>query len=452
MPTRDVSHPRPSLSCNVFPAVTAKFDRISLFLCWALLALIALAVPTLGWLDLPKPPPAPVDVNASYDDEFLLAYPAKYTYGLYKLSPETFGRNAGLLRSLERNANAEPAREPARVIAGIVKADVEGAPAGAAWFREDDTNYGRWFYYRYQYGRKLSPRVVRAFGYFGELAETTGQPDASPARASLISEATRFAVVLLAFICAILLAGVVGTGLLITAVVLLSSGTLRCRLPPTLAPTAPHLQAFSLYLLLLLAPEYVLALAGHAWTLWPLLGLAAGGFAVALAWALFRIPFQTLRQNCGLHLGRGPLVEIGAGAVGYLACLPLLALGLATSMLLGKLTGHPFSHPLFASVQDRVVPTAFAAVVLAPVTEEFMFRGLLLSHLRARLGPFLAAALSALLFASIHPQGLVGIPAIFCMGLSFALIRQWRASLIPSIAAHALNNGAITYVYFLLMT
>ncbi|MGN6728054.1 MAG: CPBP family glutamic-type intramembrane protease [Tepidisphaeraceae bacterium] len=56
-----------------------------------------------------------------------------------------------------------------------------------------------------------------------------------------------------------------------------------------------------------------------------------------------------------------------------------------------------------------------------------------------------------MIFASIHPQGWAAIPALASIGLVLALIRQWRGSLVPSMVAHALHNGALLGVVLLVL-
>jgi membrane protease YdiL (CAAX protease family) len=54
-----------------------------------------------------------------------------------------------------------------------------------------------------------------------------------------------------------------------------------------------------------------------------------------------------------------------------------------------------------------------------------------------------AALLVALIFAVIHPQGLAAVPVLGALAVSFALIREWRGSLVGPMVAHALNNGTV---------
>ena len=57
--------------------------------------------------------------------------------------------------------------------------------------------------------------------------------------------------------------------------------------------------------------------------------------------------------------------------------------------------------------------------------------------------PLLVLLLVAFVFAVVHPQGLVAVPVLGALAVGFALTREWRDSLIPSMVAHALNNGLV---------
>lgn len=83
-----------------------------------------------------------------------------------------------------------------------------------------------------------------------------------------------------------------------------------------------------------------------------------------------------------------------------------------------------------------------AGAVLAPVAEEFLFRGLLYRYLRARRTVLFATIASALLFALSHFV-LVLIPFYIVFGIAEALVAERYKSLYPAIALHALNNGAL---------
>ncbi len=59
---------------------------------------------------------------------------------------------------------------------------------------------------------------------------------------------------------------------------------------------------------------------------------------------------------------------------------------------------------------------AFAVVVMAPLAEEFFFRGILLRSIQRRLGPTPAILISGLVFAAVHLQPLQ-FPGLLVVGL-----------------------------------
>ena len=89
------------------------------------------------------------------------------------------------------------------------------------------------------------------------------------------------------------------------------------------------------------------------------------------------------------------------------------------------------------------------AAVLAPLLEETLFRGALHRYLRGRLGFFLSALITGVIFAGLHPQGWLAIPALGSIGIGFSLLREWRDSLIAPTVAHAINNGLLITVVWL---
>jgi len=87
-----------------------------------------------------------------------------------------------------------------------------------------------------------------------------------------------------------------------------------------------------------------------------------------------------------------------------------------------------------------VALTGFAVVVLAPLAEEFVFRGVLYTGLRRSFGPVLAAVASAAVFSAIH-QSAYGAVALFGLGFGMALLYERSGSLASPIAVHAAFNA-----------
>ena len=86
-------------------------------------------------------------------------------------------------------------------------------------------------------------------------------------------------------------------------------------------------------------------------------------------------------------------------------------------------------------------------IAVAPVAEEFFFRGFFYGALRTRFGVVLAAVIDGLLFGAIHYQGWDGgeglllLPPLMTLGFIFCLLYEQTGSLYPPIALHAFNNA-----------
>lgn len=99
-----------------------------------------------------------------------------------------------------------------------------------------------------------------------------------------------------------------------------------------------------------------------------------------------------------------------------------------------------------------------AAVVLGPVTEELMYRGVLLKALETR-GKVFALVLSSLVFAAVHLTGLdtdqlwlsaaVFLPPLFILGLILAWVTQRTGRLGPAIFLHSGWNLLSAFVLLL---
>jgi hypothetical protein len=84
----------------------------------------------------------------------------------------------------------------------------------------------------------------------------------------------------------------------------------------------------------------------------------------------------------------------------------------------------------------------FAVVAVAPVTEELIFRGFLVSGLRpTRLGASGAVLVSSLAWAAIHGQyDLYGMATIFALGVLLGTARVKTGSVLVPIALHSFSN------------
>lgn len=81
--------------------------------------------------------------------------------------------------------------------------------------------------------------------------------------------------------------------------------------------------------------------------------------------------------------------------------------------------------------------------VIAPICEEFLFRGFMFTALRNWKGTLPAALITGLLFGVVHAQSAPALDLVPLAALGFGLCLLYRrtGSLYPGIAAHSLNNS-----------
>jgi len=123
-------------------------------------------------------------------------------------------------------------------------------------------------------------------------------------------------------------------------------------------------------------------------------------------------------------LGVGALTSEGSNL--FQAVFPKPAWITRTFPQLNDLASNPISGPLIL-------------VVVAPLTEELICRGLILRGLLARISPWRAIVVSALLFALVHLNPWQFVTA-FVIGLVFGWVYFRTGSLLLCMAGHALHN------------
>jgi membrane protease YdiL (CAAX protease family) len=198
---------------------------------------------------------------------------------------------------------------------------------------------------------------------------------------------------------------------------------------------------------LVVTTQAIRAVVGGASLGGSLLGLVAAGgmlLAVAAGWR-------------GRLLRRGALViePVAAPAlptvvrgVGYIAAGMLrVGIVLAAVVPLLHLTQPDPGGELRELASRGLGPAgtallAFAAVILAPIGEETLFRGVLLPWLRRFLSPDAAAWASAFVFAVAHLRYGPYVLVVVVYGLALAWARMRTGRLRAPIALHVLINAA----------
>jgi len=95
-----------------------------------------------------------------------------------------------------------------------------------------------------------------------------------------------------------------------------------------------------------------------------------------------------------------------------------------------------------------VVLLAFAAVIIAPICEEIVFRGYLYPVAKKFTGPWIAGVCSALVFSAVHGSMSALLP-LFLLGLVLVALYEYTGSIWAPIAVHFLFNGATVAVQML---
>jgi len=306
-------------------------------------------------------------------------------------------------------------------------------------------------------------RIRDGMGWFGTLLLTHDAPADDPDRRALVADAWTAAAAMFGVFAlggAGVLAGIV---LGIVAAVRLRSGGLRPRFVPPGDDGDWYLRAFGIYVGSFLLLQILPLLIDAAWVSTVAFGGVVAASALGAAWPVLRgVPAARAIRDLGLHRGEGVVREIACGAVGYVAILPIFAGGFLTTLALmgvrsalagdGEPTG-PISHPIVPMMAEGGLGVRlfvlFLAAAFAPFFEETLFRGALYGGLRRRLGPAASALATGVLFAAIHPQGWVAVPALAALAFGFALLREWRGSLIAPMVGHALHNGTLVAVMWL---
>jgi membrane protease YdiL (CAAX protease family) len=317
-------------------------------------------------------------------------------------------------------------------------------------------------------------RLIKSLGWFGELALTpSGTADAAARKAVLAPARQTFIAVLGAFIAGATLGGL-GFIALIVMFVLALLKYVRSGIAPAGAHHGIYAETFALWLVVFFILQLGAEVMGMLLPELVMLAVMIGFFLslLVLGWPILRgIPWAQVRADIGWTAGRtrsagSPLLEglIGLGC--YAMTLPILAIGLLITLLLMAVSqmlagaqpvfapaGGP-AHPIIAELGGGnvlvIVQILLLGCIAAPIVEETMFRGVLYRHLRGAsaasgvvVSTVLSTAVTGFIFAAIHPQGWVAIPALMGLATGFALAREWRGTLIPSIVMHGLSNGLV---------
>lgn len=165
--------------------------------------------------------------------------------------------------------------------------------------------------------------------------------------------------------------------------------------------------------------------------------LFGNGVVLGLVWA-----FAKWRRIDGFHL-----FERQPRLTWLIFAFPLLLLAEAVAARHSPIPSDPVMDALLT--EWTAWQLVVAIVIVAPIVEEYVFRGVALVWLRRHVSEFPAAILTAIGWAALHCQyDLFWMSAIAAVGILLAYLRLAGAPLRLTIALHAANNAIALLLYF----
>jgi len=315
----------------------------------------------------------------------------------------------------------------------------------------------------------LREGLIARHGWFAKLALSRGLDDAAAERAPLVEGGLRVGTIVALLVLILLTVVLAGVGSLATLVILLATGRITRRFVPPLPGGSAFLEVLPVFaggflIIKLVMPLLIVAPDGTV----PEWGLKAQLvvqwlLVPACLWPLVRgSTWGDFRHRIGWHRGEGWLKEIALGLFGYFAMLPALGVVfLVTVRLVNAVKGPgtdgepPVENPIIEIMAHagtlEMVMFFLLATCWAPFVEETVFRGGFFGHLRARLSLLGAAGVSAVAFGVMHGYEYLMLGPVILLGFTFAMIREWRGTIVGCMAAHFGHNAATLTLLTLLL-
>ncbi len=302
-------------------------------------------------------------------------------------------------------------------------------------------------------------------GYYADLALTRGKTSSDPARAALEGGGWLLVAVFSFIVIAALVAFFGAIAGLVVLIITLAKGGPQWRMVRPTSPGTIYLESFCVFMiafaLLHIGSPFIFGMLGAQpaasgssdWTMTAKLGLQLS-LALTIFWPLVRgVTWDRWKRDMGWHADGGIMREIFAGSIGYFAMLPFLFVAiliLMVYMFASKMINpdaQPPANPIAQVIDSanavQLVLLFTLMTVWAPIVEEHFFRGFLYRHLRTRWSIGAGAVVSGLFFGLMHGYGGVMLLPVITIGIGFAVIREWRGSIIPTVWGHFVHNFTI---------
>lgn len=185
-------------------------------------------------------------------------------------------------------------------------------------------------------------------------------------------------------------------------------------------------------------------------------GILFHGVALLIIWGFIRRRNGSWDGAFGLNW-RGFKPSLSQGLASYIGIIPIVLVVSLLCQLFLYASGYPVTLQdvvtIFLEPQSgwSLFFLLLLAVVVAPLVEEALFRGILLPVLMKKMGLGTAIVASSLFFAGIH-QHLPSMAPLFILAVVLAMLYIHSGSLWASIVLHAVFNGVSVCILLLTST
>ncbi|MFC1453709.1 lysostaphin resistance A-like protein [Verrucomicrobiota bacterium] len=184
-------------------------------------------------------------------------------------------------------------------------------------------------------------------------------------------------------------------------------------------------------------------------------GVLFHGVALLIIWVFIRRRHSSWHEAFGLEFA-GLKRAAGQGVMGYIGIIPIIVVTSILCQVFFYAAGYPVTLQdvvtIFLEPQSgwSLFFLLLLAVVVAPLVEEVLFRGILLPVLMKKMGAGTAVVASSLIFAGIH-QHLPSFAPLFILAVVLSMLYIYSGSLWTPIVLHAVFNGVSICILLLML-
>jgi membrane protease YdiL (CAAX protease family) len=168
------------------------------------------------------------------------------------------------------------------------------------------------------------------------------------------------------------------------------------------------------------------------------------GAQIATALGFLAVPILIAIQH-GASTAAVVLSRLGARRFGLGKALKWMGAAIVAYLVFSavyvSIVGQPHQEDIaegFGPIPVQVL----LIVILAPISEEICFRGMLFGGLRRKLPRIPAALIAGLVFGGLHATtGPSAVPPLIVFGFFLCLLYEKTGSIVPGMVLHLLNNS-----------